>query len=58
MNVEDDSDGTTVICFERPCGKMMVVPSRSDSSCNFLWLDIVCKVVLEDIYVNIYTYLA
>ncbi|GMN48159.1 hypothetical protein TIFTF001_017337 [Ficus carica] len=31
MKVEDDSDGTTIICSERPCGKMMVVPGRSDS---------------------------
>ncbi|GMN68927.1 hypothetical protein TIFTF001_037979 [Ficus carica] len=27
--VEDDSDGTTIICSERPCGKMMVVPGMS-----------------------------
>ncbi|GMN53205.1 hypothetical protein TIFTF001_022354 [Ficus carica] len=48
MKVEDDSDGTTVICSERPCGKMKVVPGRSDGACNFLWLDVVC---MSQIYI-------
>ncbi|GMN60360.1 hypothetical protein TIFTF001_029449 [Ficus carica] len=48
MKVKDDSNGTTVICSERPCEKMMVVSSRSDSSCNFLWLDVICKTKVED----------